>query len=660
MPDLSGNPPTTEIPMDLKPFHLAGNPLRSQVRAEALRILAHHSRYGVLAGLAGILVALGWLYQHQVMAATTLSLWGGAMLLSTAGTLALHGQVFPPQGASPSPSRLEWKYCIKNICAGALWGMLPLLGPYQQGPAAQALVSILLGAVTLAATGLNAPSILAFHAFTWSALGPLMVLMFLEPPAAFPMAGLGALGFGVLLSAIHKLFHEGLIHSLASRIQSDSVAQEQQLIFDGMAEAVVLSRGGRIVKANLPFARLMGASPDTLLGQPLRHWLADGAEWARHRRSAEAVLAAGQRFRICTRLRRADGSQVDLELSAQAVVPSDLAQGIVWLGYDLTERQQHAVELQNSEARYRQLITLTSDWYWEWDRHCCFRLLSGAGLARAGMSQGTCLGRPLWGLPQVNGVSPQRWQEFQHQLRSRQAFRDFVWELHGEDGEIQWFAMSGNPTFDASGQFLGYHGIGAEITEHMQGVMRFRHLAYHDTLTGLPNRRLVMDRLELAMIQANRRNHSLAVMMLDLDGFKAINDTAGHAAGDQVLTATAQRLRQAVRAGDTVARLGGDEFLVLLPELEPGHDINVVADKVVAAVGAPLVIEDQHYRLGVSIGIAFYPDDGAGIADLLERADASMYAAKRTGGSRHLRLIRSPSILDLPDLPPSPVSASLS
>src|SRR5262245_5076799 len=148
------HPPQTRLPIA---------EIQRLVRSEAVQILAHHGRYSLLAGLAGLLVALGWLYQHRIMDPATLSLWGSAMLLVTAGAQLLPSQALQPTGASREPRRLEWRFGLKNMCSGALWGILPVLGPYEQGPTAQAVVCILLSAVTLAATGLNAPSKLAFN-----------------------------------------------------------------------------------------------------------------------------------------------------------------------------------------------------------------------------------------------------------------------------------------------------------------------------------------------------------------------------------------------------------------------------------------------------------------------------------------------------------------
>ena len=207
-----------------------------------------------------------------------------------------------------------------------------------------------------------------------------------------------------------------------------------------------------------------------------------------------------------------------------------------------------------------------------------------------------------------------------------------MFQLVDRDGERRWFSCSGNPIWDAQQNFLGYHGVASEITERIRAAERYRHLAYHDSLTGLPNRRLLADRLEQAIALARRRNAQVALMLLDLDSFKAINDTDGHAVGDAVLATMAHRLRTAVRESDTVARIGGDEFVVLLPEIESEDTAVVIAEKIIAAVRAPLDSQMRNYRLGVSIGIAFFPDDGENGERLLQQADSAMYRAKEAGG----------------------------
>ena len=171
---------------------------------------------------------------------------------------------------------------------------------------------------------------------------------------------------------------------------------------------------------------------------------------------------------------------------------------------------------------------------------------------------------------------------------------------------------------------------------------RMTHLAQYDALTDLPNRLLLQDRAQLAIAQARRDDRSLAVMYLDLDGFKAVNDRLGHDAGDQLLVQFAQRLKAAVRASDTVCRQGGDEFVVLLPGLDGPEPACGVARKILQACNAPFDLGDEVVRIGLSGGIALYPQHGDTFDALSRHSDTAMYKAKR-GGRMRFMLYRGPN-----------------
>ena len=171
--------------------------------------------------------------------------------------------------------------------------------------------------------------------------------------------------------------------------------------------------------------------------------------------------------------------------------------------------------------------------------------------------------------------------------------------------------------------------------------MRLEFIAHHDCLTGLPNRLQFQLRLEHGVAYARRHASLLAVLFVDIDHFKDINDKLGHDAGDQVLVQFAQRLRQCVREVDTVARQGGDEFILLLTELRSGQDAQQVADKIVAAIGAPFTINGAPLQVAASVGVAVYPDDDRSIDELIEKADLAMYAAKQRGKGVSVRFVPS-------------------
>jgi diguanylate cyclase (GGDEF)-like protein len=173
-----------------------------------------------------------------------------------------------------------------------------------------------------------------------------------------------------------------------------------------------------------------------------------------------------------------------------------------------------------------------------------------------------------------------------------------------------------------------------DVTERKRAQERIRHLAHHDALTGLPNRLLLLDRLEQAVAQARREGQGFAVLMLDLDDFKDVNDTLGHPLGDQLLCAVAERLRRAIRQVDTLARFGGDEFVVVQTGLQDPSGVVVLAHKIIDVLARGFVIEEQQVHTSASIGIALFPEDGTEPDRLLKNADLALYRAKTQGRNR--------------------------
>ena len=174
-----------------------------------------------------------------------------------------------------------------------------------------------------------------------------------------------------------------------------------------------------------------------------------------------------------------------------------------------------------------------------------------------------------------------------------------------------------------------------DITEHVLAEERIQRVAHHDSLTGLPNRLLFNDRLEQAISLAKRDSRQFALLYLDLDRFKPVNDSLGHAAGDEILQAVAARIRREVRESDTVARVGGDEFAVILPDIAGREEAETVAKKIIAALATPFQLgsQKQSVYIGTSIGIALYPADALDTDALVKAADAAMYSAKQGGSS---------------------------
>jgi diguanylate cyclase (GGDEF)-like protein/PAS domain S-box-containing protein len=211
-----------------------------------------------------------------------------------------------------------------------------------------------------------------------------------------------------------------------------------------------------------------------------------------------------------------------------------------------------------------------------------------------------------------------------------------IWNRH-KNGEIypEWLSISA--VRDAQHRVSHYVGIFSDAHTQRYILERLQYLAYYDGLTGLPNRRLFLDRLNMCISNARRDRHKLAVLFVDLDRFKQINDTLGHRIGDGLLLGVSDRMKNCLRDVDTLARMSGDEFTVILPSLNEAEAASSVAEKFLECYGYPLEIDGHHLRVTASIGICIFPDDGEDADSLLQHADVAMYRSKGSGRNGYRR-----------------------
>ena len=262
-------------------------------------------------------------------------------------------------------------------------------------------------------------------------------------------------------------------------------------------------------------------------------------------------------------------------------------------------------------------------WLWQVDGENRVTYISSRMTALLGRPAGQLLGHSL---PALLGGHA----ELGRVLLAKQPFNSLEMELKTARGE-RWISMAGDPIIDTAGRFEGFRGVGSDITEIRHTQERLTHLANMDVLSGLPNRGRVRQLLGEALRQATTSNVPCAIMFLDLDGFKPVNDTFGHPKGDAVLQAVAKRLCDQVGPDGHVGRMGGDEFAIVLGDAQSRHKVEQLADGIIKSIAEPYMIDQTEIRIGVSVGCAFGPIDGATVDDLILKADLALYEAKGAG-----------------------------
>jgi len=348
-----------------------------------------------------------------------------------------------------------------------------------------------------------------------------------------------------------------------------------------------------------------------------------------------AALDTGMRYRIEYRIRCRDGEEKWVQ--ERGIGLRDEAGRKVLDGYleDITERVLAQIQLAETELRYRSIFENSVVGMFQSSESGRYLAANQALATLYRYPTPESLISSLADIATGLYVDRRRRADFKRLIQRDGRVCDFESEVVCRDGGRIWISENAHAVRAPDGSLLYYEGTVEDITERRRYQSVLQHQATHDPLTGLPNRNLLQDRLEQAVHLAQRQANKVALAFVDLDNFKVINDSLGHAAGDDLLIEIARRLRQALRGVDTVARYGGDEFVLIMGEQASSEDTRHMLERVLATIQAPLTLEGHDLRINCSIGVSIYPDDAQDLDGLLRVADVAMYHAKKSGKGQY-------------------------
>jgi diguanylate cyclase (GGDEF)-like protein/PAS domain S-box-containing protein len=344
------------------------------------------------------------------------------------------------------------------------------------------------------------------------------------------------------------------------------------------------------------------------------------------------ALEHDRAFDVEYRIRHADGDvrwvlERGMGIGHESARPSWI-EGFI---QDISERRQASDSLNEAVRRYASIFEHATEGIFQTSPDGRY-LNANPALARIyGYTSADTLIADLHDIQRQLYVFPERREEFVRRMQAHGTVLNFESQVYRRDGSIIWISENAHEVKNADDSVQLFEGTVIDITERRQPEARLEHQASHDSLTGLPNRRLLRERIEHGIARAARDGQLVAVVFIDLDHFKLINDSLGHHVGDRLLLEVADRLVASVRGHDTVARQGGDEFVIVLTELHDQAEIGSIVNQLLEIVSQPWVDESQEYGLSCSIGISCYPQDGDEPDALLRSADTAMYKSKEAG-----------------------------
>ena len=423
--------------------------------------------------------------------------------------------------------------------------------------------------------------------------------------------------------------------STADGIQKEYEIQYRSL-FDSAHDAIILMDRNLVIDCNKSTLELLRCTKEQIIGHSTTEF------WPERQRNGQPTLEyALERIKEALHWKRRpyemvhkrlDGTLVDTDVTLNLfeIKGKKYLQAII---RDITEKKAIEEALRQSEERYRTILEDIVEGCYECDRQGNFTFFNNSFCKILGYSP-----------EEISGSNYRKLTDEEYAEKLNYVFNNvftsgisnnlFDCIVITKEGLKKNVEISVSLIKDIEGKPIGFRGVMRDITERKKNEEIIAFMAFHDPLTGLPNRRLLDDRISVALEYVKRNKKKLAVLLMDLDKFKEINDTLGHQIGDILLKEVSIRINELVRKSDTLARMGGDEFMVLLlPEIKGPADIIIVADRIIQCFYAPYPCDGKNLSITASMGIAIYPDHGEDVETLISHADIAMYQAKKTGGN---------------------------
>lgn len=406
---------------------------------------------------------------------------------------------------------------------------------------------------------------------------------------------------------------------------------------DGMLFRCLVESDWRLLAVSAGCQELTGYRADELIDQP---WRALGA--LRHPEDRDVVdgtiraaLDCGTRYRIEYRIIGRDGEEKWVQERGIGALDPDGRAVIEGYLEDITDRVQAQIQLAETELRYRSIFENSVIGMFQSTESGRYLAANAALAALYRYPDPESLIDSLSDIANRLYVDSGRRAEFKHQIQTRGRVVDFESEVICHDGQRIWISENAHAVRAPDGTLMYYEGTVRDVTERRRYQAALQHQAVHDPLTGLQNRYVLQDRLEQAIQMAKRGSGQVALVFVDLDNFKVVNDVLGHSAGDQLLIEVADRLRGVLRGVDTVVRYGGDEFVLILGDQSSLDETSKLLERLLDSIQQPLSLEGHPLHISCSAGIAMYPRDAKDLQGLLRVADVAMYQAKGSGKGQY-------------------------